>query len=182
MPSSRGSSQPRDWTQVSCITGRFFTIWATRKAHHVISRRQIHHHMIPLEGYTSIGGLSLRRFLDILADSFLARTYGNRALDGIAHFPLHLLIMGFPCGSAGKESACNAGDLGSIPGLERSPGEGKGYPLQCSGLENSMNSIVHRVSKSWTRLSDFHTLIILYTLSWFWFWCRNTCGTKYCPK
>ena len=44
---------------------------------------------------------------------------------------------GFPGGSAGKESACNAGDLGSIPGLGRSPGEGKGYPLQYSGLENS---------------------------------------------
>ena len=48
-----------------------------------------------------------------------------------------------PCGSAGKESACNAGDLGSIPGLRRSPGEGKGYPLQYSGLENSMDCIVH---------------------------------------
>ena len=47
--------------------------------------------------------------------------------------------LGFPCGSAGKESACNVGDLGSIPGLERSPGEGKGYPLQYSGLENSMD-------------------------------------------
>ena len=44
--------------------------------------------------------------------------------------------MGFPCGSAGKESACNVGDLGSIPGLGRSSGEGKGYPLQYSGLEN----------------------------------------------
>ena len=42
---------------------------------------------------------------------------------------------GFPCGSADKESTCNAGDLGSIPGLGRSPGEGKGYPLQYSGLE-----------------------------------------------
>ena len=48
-----------------------------------------------------------------------------------------LLLLGFPCGSAGEESACNAGDLGSIPGLGRSPGEGKGYPLQYSGLENS---------------------------------------------
>ena len=48
-----------------------------------------------------------------------------------------------PCGSAGKESACNAGDLGSIPGLGRSPGEGKGYPLQYSDLENSMDGIVH---------------------------------------
>ena len=47
---------------------------------------------------------------------------------------------GFPCGSAGKESACNAGDLDLIPGWGRSPGEGKGYPLQCSGLEKSMGS------------------------------------------
>ena len=58
--------------------------------------------------------------------------------------------MGFPGGSAGKESACNAGDLGLIPGLGRSPGEGKGYPLRYSGLENSINSIVHGVAKSQT--------------------------------
>ena len=64
--------------------------------------------------------------------------------------------MGFPCGSAGNESACNVGDLGSIPGLGRSPGEGKGYPLQYFGLENSMDYIVHGVSKSQTQLSDFH--------------------------
>ena len=49
--------------------------------------------------------------------------------------------MGFPDSSAGKESACNAGDLGSIPGLGRSPGEGKVYPLQYSGLENSVDWI-----------------------------------------
>ena len=61
--------------------------------------------------------------------------------------------LGFPCGSAGKESACNAGDLGSIPGLGRSPGEEKGFPLQYSGPENSMDCIVHRVAKSQTRLS-----------------------------
>ena len=67
-----------------------------------------------------------------------------------------MLLLGLPCGSAGKESASNAGDLGSIPGLGRSPGEGKGYPLQYSGLENSMDGIVHGVAKSWTRLSDFH--------------------------
>ena len=48
------------------------------------------------------------------------------------------------------------GDLGSIPGLGRSPGEGKGYPLQYSGLENPMDSIVHGVVKSQTLLSDFH--------------------------
>ena len=65
------------------------------------------------------------------------------------------VFLGFPCGSAGKESACNVGDLGLIPGLGRSPGEGKGYPLQYSGLENSMDCIVHGVAKSQTQLSDF---------------------------
>ena len=64
--------------------------------------------------------------------------------------------MDFPGGSAGKESACNAGDLGMIPGLGRSPGEGNGYLLQFSGLENSMDCIVHGVAKSRTQLSDFH--------------------------
>ena len=57
--------------------------------------------------------------------------------------------MGFPGGSAGKESACNKGDLG-LNGLGRSPGEGKSYPLQYSGLENSMDWIVHGVAKSQT--------------------------------
>ena len=58
------------------------------------------------------------------------------------------IFLGFPGGSAGKESACNAGDLGLIPGLGRSPGEGKGYPLQYSGLENSMDHIDHGVAES----------------------------------
>ena len=67
-------------------------------------------------------------------------------------FPPHLVICCPPCGSGGKESNCNAGDLGLIPGLGRPLGEGKGYPLQYSGLENSMNPI-HGVAKSQTRLS-----------------------------
>ena len=66
------------------------------------------------------------------------------------------MFLGFPDGSAGKESACNVGDLGWIPGLGRSPGEGKDYPLQYSGLENSMDCIVHEVAKSQTQLSNFH--------------------------
>ena len=66
------------------------------------------------------------------------------------------VFLGFPCGSAGKESTGNVGDLGSIPGLGRSPGEGKGYPLQYSGLENSMDCIVHGITKNWSWLSDFH--------------------------
>ena len=61
----------------------------------------------------------------------------------------------------GKESACHVGDLGPISGLGRSPGEGKGYPLQYSGLENSMDCIVHGVAKSWIRLSDFHFTSLL---------------------
>ena len=74
-------------------------------------------------------------------------------------FPLlnkFILLGSFPCDSASKESACNVGDLGSIPGLGRSPGEGNSYPLQYSGLENSMDCIVHGIAKSWTRLSNFH--------------------------
>ena len=63
---------------------------------------------------------------------------------------------GFPHSSVCKESACNAGDLGSIPGLGRSPGEGKGYPFQYCGLGNSMDCLVHGVTKCRTGVSDFH--------------------------
>ena len=67
-----------------------------------------------------------------------------------------LFNLGFPGSSVGKQSACNARDSGSISGLGRSAGKGIGYPLQYSGLENSMDYIVHAFLKSWTRLSDFH--------------------------
>ena len=68
------------------------------------------------------------------------------------------VFFGFPCGSAGKESASNAEDLGSIPGLGRSLGEGKGYPLQYSGLENSMNCSPwgHKEPDTTERLSLSH--------------------------
>ena len=65
------------------------------------------------------------------------------------------VFLGFLGGSAGKEFTCNAGELGSIPGLGRSPGKGKSYPLQCSG-QNSTDCIVHGIAKGRTRLSDFH--------------------------
>ena len=65
-------------------------------------------------------------------------------------------VQGFSCGSAGKEFACNVEDLGLISGLGRSPGEGKGYALQYSGIEKSIDCIVHGVAKSWIRLSNFH--------------------------
>ena len=65
------------------------------------------------------------------------------------------MSQGFAGGSDGKGSACSVGYLVSIPGLGRSPEEGKGYPLQYSGLENFMDYIVYGVAKSWTRLKDF---------------------------
>ena len=68
---------------------------------------------------------------------------------------LLILCWGFPCSSIGKESACNAGERGSIPGLGRSPGEGKGYPLQYSGLENPMDYTVCGVPESRTGLATF---------------------------
>ena len=72
-----------------------------------------------------------------------------------------LVFLGFPGVSASKETSCNAGDLGSRSGLGRSPGEGIGYPLQYSGLENSMDrgawqALVQGVTESQTWLSDFH--------------------------
>ena len=65
-------------------------------------------------------------------------------------------LLGFPDSSVGKECACNAGDPCLTPELGRSPGAGKGYPLQCSGLENSMDCIVHGVTERRTGLSNFH--------------------------
>ena len=70
----------------------------------------------------------------------------------MCHYP----VESFPHSSVSKESTCNAGDPGSIPGSERSPGEGIGYPLQYSGLENPMDCIVFAVAKSRIQLSDFH--------------------------
>ena len=69
--------------------------------------------------------------------------------------------LGFPCNSAGKQSACNVEDVGSICGLGRSPGEGKDYPLHYCDLENSVDYKVHGIAKSWTRLSDFHFTSLL---------------------
>ena len=66
------------------------------------------------------------------------------------------VFLSFPCGLYGKECTYNMGDLDSIPGLGRSPGEGKDYPLLYSGLENSMDYIVHGVAKSQTQLSILH--------------------------
>ena len=87
-----------------------------------------------------------------------SKQYSHLRDASIFLYRLPFSILVFPCGSAGKESTCNVGDLSSVPGLGRSPGEGKGYPLHCSGLENSMDWVVHGVAKRWTQLSDFHFL------------------------
>ena len=83
-------------------------------------------------------------------------------LDGDAdYYGMVLTYSGFPGGLNSKKSTCNAGDLGSIPGLGRSPGEGNSNSLQYSDLENSMDCIVHGVSKSRTQLSYFHFTSLL---------------------
>ena len=86
-------------------------------------------------------------------DSWVRKIHQRR--DGL---PIPVFLS-FPSGSAGKEIACNARDLGSIPGLGRSPGEGKGYPLQYSGLENSMDCKAHGGHKQ----SDMTEGLSLYT-------------------
>ena len=88
-------------------------------------------------------------------DCFYVPTIINSATMNIGdHVSLCIMVfsgfLGFPDGLTGKESACKPGDLGSIPGFGRSPGEGNSYPLQYSGLEKSMECIVHGVTKSWT--------------------------------
>ena len=78
-----------------------------------------------------------------------------------AKITAHAAFMAVPGGSDGKDSACSAGDPGSVPGLGRSPGEGNGYPLQYSCLENPMDrgawrAIVHGLAVTQIRLSNFH--------------------------
>ena len=86
------------------------------------------------------------------------------------------VLLGFPCGSDGKESAHNTGDLGLTPGLGRFPREENSYPLQYSGLENSIGSIVHVVAKSWTGLSLSPKLICVSSLLQFIYTQHGTQG------
>ena len=80
----------------------------------------------------------------------------SKFMDSYADILYQLSHHGSPNSSVGKESACNSGGPGLIPGLGRSPGEGIGYPLQYSGLENAMDCIVHGVTKNQAPLSHFH--------------------------
>ena len=82
------------------------------------------------------------------------KSYASEGLQSLLtqlYSELSMVSLGF----TGRESTCNAGDLGSIPRLGRSSGKERGYPLQYSGLKNSMDCIVHGVTKSWTQLSNF---------------------------
>ena len=98
-----------------------------------------------------------RRGFFLPCATLLALIFSRHNLMIITDICLAVIMLGFPGGSDNKETACNAGDAGSIPGLGRSPGEGNGYPLQYSGLENFMDCItVQGVAKSRTWLSDFH--------------------------
>ena len=91
---------------------------------------------------------------------FLSMGYNNNTLlweDPLQKDRLPIpVFLGFPCGSVGKATACNVGYLGSVSWLGRSPGEGKGYPLLYSGLENSTDCYSSWVAKSRTQLSNFH--------------------------
>ena len=135
-----------------------FTVLYWSLPHSSMSQPQVHLCPVPPE---SASHLPPHPTPLVVTECGLERPVSRRAFPlavyfayGEVHFPCYslnlsypLLPLGFPCGSAGEESACNAGDLGSIPGLGRSPGEGKGYPLQYSGLE-----------KAWRIPREFHGL------------------------
>ena len=101
--------------------------------------------------------ITVMRYQNHLSEEQLSKSNKLQVLMGVQRKGnVCVLLVGRYCGSAGKESTCNVGDLGSIPGLGRAPGEGNSYPLQYSGLENFMDCIVHGVTKSQTEVSDFH--------------------------
>ena len=147
MPSSRGSSQPRDWTQVSHIAGRFFTFEPQGKPIIKTDKYRAKH---PVTRFW------IKPLQEILLNFYTGHSpEGHKELDMIEW----LFCRGFPCSSLSKKSACNAGDLGSIPRLGRSPGEGNGSPLQDSCLENPIDrgawwATVHGIAKSQIWLSD----------------------------
>ena len=109
----------------------------------------------------------------------LGKSYLSICIHATNNYCALTSCLGFPGGSEVKASACNTGDLGSVPGLGRSPGEGNGNPLQYSCLKNPMDgeawwATIHGVAKSWTRLSDFTSLhfYLLFRFSLHW-WAKK---------
>ena len=109
--------------------------------------------------HTVIHGLYFEKKIFMLPGPLLSLYFTSFLFFSLSYFIricFWLRDFTFDGSSFGKESTCNAGDLGLIPGLGRSPEEGKGYPRQYSGLENSIDCIVHGVTKSQTLLGNFH--------------------------
>ena len=98
------------------------------------------------------------------SDSTLSALYHPAGLTDIGFVHFRVQFLGFPGGSTGKESPCHMGHLGLKPELGRFPGEWNSCPLQYSGLEDSMDCIVHGVPKNWTQLSDFHFHFMLHAI------------------
>ena len=125
------------------------------------------------QSFPASGSFPVSHFFALVGQSIGASASSSvLPMNNQGWFPLGLtgLILqskGLPGVSAGKESPCNAGDLGSIPRLGRSPGEGSSYPLQYSGLENSMDCIIYGIMKSQTQLSDFHFIALPCVYSFF---------------
>ena len=161
VPSSKGSSQPRDQTSVSCISyvsciGRQILYhWTTREGHKSFNFCQVY------RPQTVSPSSSLKKIINEIEHFLWLAQSVEHETPNLSFMGLSLTlgdVFGFPGGSDGKESACNAGNLDLIPGLRRSPREGNGYPLQYSCLENSMDrgawgATVHGVTKSQTQLS-----------------------------
>jgi len=149
----RGSSQPRDWTWGSCIAGRFFTIWATMSA------------LIPDKYHQSVQ-FSRSVVSDSLRPHELqhARPVHHQLLAyNSANWLLLPSSVGLPRWLNGKESIYQAGDMGLIPGLARSLGEGHSHPLQYFCLGNPMDRGTWWAPwgcKSWTWLSSYTTITI----------------------
>ena len=147
----RGSSWLRDPTQVSCIAGSFFTDRATKDTPLAIVSSVVKNIVVTISFF----------FLHILRNRIVGKksacnSEGPNWFRKIPQIRARLptpVFLGFPYGSAGQESTWYAGDLSLIPGLGRYPGEGKSYPLQYSGLENSIECTVHGVAKIRTQLS-----------------------------
>ena len=197
MPSSRESSQPKDQTSISCLLHWQADCWplappgkawdSTKTLEELpsltLSSPCLSH---PCPAW----GLSLNWALDstesdIFPSHYLKRNFSpaccmNNKINSLMEIYIYIYIyihiyvyicniyIGFPGGLDGKESTCNAGDLGLLSGLGRSPGGGHGNPLQCSCLENPMDrcvwwAAVCGITKCWTWLSDEAKLSNIYT-------------------